>query len=432
MSSIGIPSAFVSGLPMGSKAEYVYDYPKRGLNVVRRQLILNPLDNTWNSDQSGPIRFRLPSDKPVDYRRGYLQFTITVNATGGTYKRLCYGSWSIIDRYRHKSSGSHCDFADRRDYYNRSYSAIWVACQPNTIVDTLGQDLLGCNSPSERDIYGADPQGTQYVLPLDMGLLNSGVMPSNTWGASGHEIEFYLAPANQIIETDGANASYTISNVNWYCEAVQSVGGTAEGGSYEAGLVDLVAKGGLSVWYNSIDMITNVAIQASQEVIISNRNMAVNWVLTTLSNNDELSDTTVNDKMISFPKLVGLSSVTSYQMKINGTNVPDEEIDCTGDAIEGYMQYARWAGGWFSNAFGGAELPVGLESYNGTSFLMVIDFRNNHANVLNNFSTAQNNLSMLFKLRFSGAPPAGTNLNHFISYSRVSTFTPDGGVQTRS
>jgi hypothetical protein len=410
-------SPIVEALPEIQVSEYDYDIPKKGLNVVRLPRVMNPQDNQYVSNQNGILRFRLPCDTPIDFRRSFILVDVTLTTTGGTYKRLSQGAWTIIDRLRHKSNDA---IVEERTSYNRIYSMLWQTIQDPTVEQSIGTDLLGLGTQLQRNAWGATTK--RYAIPFDLGFIRTGVMPLNAFGNVWHEIEFYLATGASCMETDGTNPSFTISNIDWHVENIVSWDG-----SYEQGLKEIVLSSRFNVWFQSWTTFQNAVLQTQQDLLVANRYESVNAIVTAFMNVNDLYDPTVDDKFNTFPK----NSTAAYQFKINGRLFPEEEIDCTGDALEPYIYYLRAVGAQSFSGFGGDAPNIIQPDFNVDQFLMWGDFRNNQTDVLNNFSTSNNTIDLIFKLRLGAAPAAGTAVNHFINYNTLASVTAVGNVLTR-
>lgn len=419
MAYFGSRSALVETLPQGDITPYQYNKPKSGLNVCRMKRILNSLEQTYTSGQNAICRFRLPTDVPIDFRNSYVLADITLNVTGGTYKRLSNGVWNILDRVRHHANN---DTIEERTSYNRIYSLLWQTLQDPDVEQTIGTDLIGIGTQADRDAAGAVT--TRYCLPLDLGFLNSGVIPLHAFKGVCHEIELYLGRAESYVETDGTPISITVTNLEWHVETVTSMDG-----SYEESLRTLVDRSEFAVWYYQWATFQNYIANTQQDLIIAARNESLNAIISTFLPLSTMFSPTVNDKFNTFAK----NDTTSYQYKINMKLIPEEPVDCTGKAIEAYMNYLTWAGCWNLTSFHANSPNITLSNFNADQFIIVADFRNTRgADVLNNFSTESSTLDLILKLNLSTAPMANLALMSYLNFNTVARVLPSGKVLVRS
>lgn len=438
MYSVGSSSALVEGLKQhGEEIIYKYDAPKRGLNVRRQPRILNPTNTqTFSTNNNDVIRFRLPNDSPLDFRRAYLLADFTLTTTPPPlpaipYQRLAFGSWCWVDRLRYHSSN---DTIEEIQNYNRIYSSLWTLASNPNYVDAVGPELMGTGSQAQREAATAGGITVRYCIPLCLGSWQTGVMPLHAFKNQYHELEIYLGPANTFVETNGTNPVLTISNLDLHVEDVCSWDG-----SYERSLTKCVDTGNFQVWFDSYISFLNNVINQQQDLVIAQRNESLNYIYTFFTDLMTVTDTTVPDKFITFPK----TGAFSFQFKINTKLFPEEEVRCDGNALSAYELYLRliqqwklngipvWGMGWPKPS---ESVPnINVASFNADDFFMVGDFRNSpYLAVLNNISTEVNSMDLIFKVKLIGVPPPQTGAYHISNYNTVVNFLPSGKALVRN
>lgn len=437
MFNAGSASALVETLPQGESAIYKYDSAKRGLNVTRNPRILNPTNTqTFSTGNNDVIRFRIPNDSPLDFRRSFLLFDIELSVTPNPvlpFQRLAFGSWSWVDRIRYHSSG---DTVEEIQYYNRVASYLWTVFSNPDYVDAIGPEVMGTGSQAQRAAATPGPGvRVRYCLPLFMGFLGTGVIPYQSFKNQFHELEIYLAPANTFVETNGTNPVVTISNLDWHVESICSWDG-----SYERSLNRLVDMGNFSVWFDTYISFLNNVLNQQQDLVIAQRNESLNSITTFFSDLLSVTNTTVPDKFITFPKL----ATFSFQLKINTKLWPEEEVRCDGNANHAYHFLLQAIQQWKQNgvpSFGhswpkpaiGGTPNINMASFNDQDFFMVTDLRSSpYACFLNNVSTEVNSMDLIFKLKLVGAPPPQTGAYHISNFNVVVNILPSGKVFVRS
>lgn len=429
--STGSSSALVETLREGCTDQYLYSEPKRGLNVYRSPRKFNPTNTqTFTTGNNDVIRIRMPNDCPTDFRRAFLLADISITVTGGTYKRMSYGSWSFIDKLRYHSSG---DTIEEIQYYNRVYSALWTLGSNPDYLNALGPNLLYTGSQATRNATAA--AGTfRVAIPILLGYFGVGVIPLNAFKNIYQELEIYLAPASTFVETDGTNPVVTISNIDLHVEQIGSWNG-----SYERSLVKIVDEGRFTVWFRTFTTFQNNVINQQSDLVIANRQESVERIDSWMYDTGTLTNTGVNDKFITFPK----NNAFSYQLKFNNRLWPDEEVRTDGTAPEGYINYLRSIEQWKLEGMPGFQcgfpeprvsLPnINQTAYNLNDFFMVADLRNSpEAEVLNNFSTEANSNDVIFKLKLLAIPPPQTALLSMVGFFTLARFLPSGKVLIRS
>lgn len=435
MYAVGGSSALVESLPSGDTSLYKYDASKRGLNVIRQPRILNPTNTqTFSTGNNDVIRFRMPNDSPIDFRRSFLLVDVTINVTPALvlpFQRLAFGSWCWIDKLRYHSSN---DTIEEIQYYNRIYSSIWTLFSDPVYVNAVGPELMGTGSQAQRNAAGLVT--TRYCVPLYMGIFTTGVIPLNATKTNYHELEIYLAPANTFLETNGTNPVVTFSNLDLHVEQVCSWDG-----SYERSLMRLVDVGAFQVWFESFVSFLNNMINQQQDLVIAQRNESLNYIYTFLTNLGTVTDMLTNDKFITFPKF----TTFSYQMKINMKLFPEEEVRCDGSALQAYLFYLNLIEQWKVGGIPGdccyecwpkppESIPnINVASFNANDFFMVTDFRSSPGfELLNNLSTEVNAMDLIFKLKLTALPPPQTGAYHISNYNIVLSILPTGKVFVRS
>lgn len=377
----------------------------------------------------------MPNDSPLDFRRGFLLFDIEVVVTPALiapYQRLAFGSWCWVERMRYHSSG---DQVEEVDNYNRVYSQLFTQYSNPDYMDAIGQLVMGTGTPAQRDVVttGAGVR-VRYCLPISLGFFGVGVIPYQAFKNQYHELEIFLAPANTFVETNGTNPIVTISNLDFHVEQISSWDG-----SYERSLNKLVDMGNFAIWFESNVTFLNNVINQQQDLVIAQRNESLNHISSFFTNLMNVTDTTVNDKFITFPK----NAAFSFQLKINTKLWPEEEVECVNNANHAYMFYLQNAQQWKVNGMPGycyawpqpsISVPnINIDAFNAADFFMVTDLRSTpYASLLNNLSTEVNSMDLIFKLKLSALPPPQTGIYHVSNYNIVVNVLPSGKVFVRS
>lgn len=144
---------------------------KQGLAARRIPVKIRDEQQSYSSNSNRLVRIVLPNNAIYDTRAGYLTFTCTVTTTGGTYRRVHSGIFSLFNRLRIIAASTEVE--DIRDF-NRIYSALWEMLQPNSVTAAIGVDQLGFGTQLARN---AKTPTSDYACPLFSGILNNELLP---------------------------------------------------------------------------------------------------------------------------------------------------------------------------------------------------------------------------------------------------------------
>ncbi len=442
MSGSGDTPSALSQLDMVTPSSLKMKKITRNPNIIRREKILRPRDNINASNGNNIIHFDLPAET-MDLREGYLLVTMTLTKTGGTYIRMAQGSWSWIDYIRVVAGAG---YEDRIQYYGRAYSMLWNTTVDPGVQSTIGQDLLGVGTQATRNTWGASGTGTQFIVPIRVGLLNQGFLPLQNLCTPQNGQSFFVEividnPAN-FIETDGSNPQITISNCRWHYDQLigDSMRMNGSGGLTDlfVASVDREIRGrNIVLGYKHWSTYQSPVINSSNDIVINSKVSSLNAILSTVVDGSSLSNTTVNDKYVTWPKVFSnAATFSTFQWQINNNWIPYEPIDCTNDAIRAFMHLLKFQGVWESKAtnmyFGSA---VTLDSFNDSQFVIVGDFYSASRSVwrmaeeetqFNDLNIFTSNTYPLLRIELTAAPPAQTIIFNYIHHNVVVSVSSDG------
>lgn len=395
---------------------------KRGLSARRVPVKIRSENQTYASNNNKLVRFMLPNNAIYDTRAGYLTFTLTLTTTGGTYKRIHSGIFSIFQRLRILAAST--EIEDLRDY-NRIYAALWEMVNPIEVTSNIGVTTLGFGSQAQRNALGA-AVNTDYACPLFSGVLNTELLPFDNINA-GVVLELYLDDAVNVVETDGTVPVITISNPVLHLERLDLEP------SYRASLAAYVSSNGLKIGFRTWDRFINSLTTGSQQnLTINTRNASMNGILNFLINSSQLQNTLINDKFITWtPTPTGGGTLQQTVLQINGTIFPDEPIDCVGTSrYECYQMYCRWVMKWKMNGFLAIAPPINSVAYQSSRFVQIDDLEAypEEGDLVNPFTTLSNNNTLIKKLQFSAAIPNGWQLDSWVEYFKEIIIAQNGSV----
>lgn len=395
---------------------------RRGLSARRVPVKIRSENQTYASNNNKLVRFMLPNNAIYDTRAGYLTFTLALTTTGGTYKRIHSGIFSIFQRLRILAAST--EIEDLRDY-NRIYCALWEMVNPIEVTSNIGVTTLGFGSQLQRNALGA-AVSTDYACPLFSGVLNTELLPFDNINA-GVILELYLDDAVNVVETDGTVPVITISNPVLHLERLDLEP------SYRASLASYVSANGLKIGFRTWDRFINSLTTGSQQnLTINTRNSSMNGILNFLINSSQLQNTLINDKFITWvPTPTAGGTLQQTVLQINGTIFPDEPIDCVNySRYECYQMYCRWVMKWKMNGFLAIAPPINSNAYQSSRFVQIDDLEAypEEGDLVNPFTTLSNNNTLIKKLQFSAAIPSGWQLDSWVEYFKEIIIAQNGSV----
>lgn len=440
-------SATLGRLPVTDGSEYKVNRPKVGISVYNEPYYWNPIDNgNYSAKSNNRIRLDIPNTDIWDFRHGWFAADVTLTSDGVStnedppYLRMASGSWNMFERLRHLSNLS--PFEEMYPYWSL-YSWQWVFEQAESIEQTF-REQLGIGTKNERESWaqntGANPATggvvKRLIFPIDLGWLTAGPFPAKMINAT-QSIEVFLADPNQCIESNCGNLNFTLSNVEIHAYKLTSkfpnVLNEFRGTSWEEGFCNFIKSGQYEVMLDYFDWYQNTPIVQQGDYLIPVKTAAIQGIYTFFGNVQQISDSTVDDKALTFPK----HNLAQFQHKIFSKMYPEQPVDCRGDGFQPYQFYCNLVNAWKINGFPGGdpsapdainEAPIKLAEFNIDAFCAVADFRSmRKAPSINPIFNSDNSTGEIrINLRFDGAPPAGTCAYHIVRSSSIFGISPDG------
>lgn len=394
---------------------------KQGIAARRVPVKIRAEQQTYSSNNNRLVKIIFPNKSLYDTRNGYLTFDVAIATTGGTYKRIHSGIFSVFNRLRMMAGAAEVE--DLRDY-NRIYSALWEMINPSDVTSNIGTELMGFGTQAQRNALGAAT--TSFACPIFSGCLNTELLPVENIQA-GLTLELYLEDGTACVETDGTNPIITISNIIFHMEKLEV------DEQYRNYIKNYVNTNGMVIGFHTWERLINSLTTGSRHDLNMNiKNSSINGILNFIINSANLNDTTVNDKFLNWTSSPGgTEELTESSCQINGTMFPEEPIDCSSVMkVEPFQMYCRWIMKWKLNGFLSIAPPINIEAFNDNRFVQIDDFEAypEEMDLINPFTTLGNNGALIKKIRFSGAIPSGWQLDSWVEYFRQVRITPEGKV----
>jgi len=424
--NVGLEHTDLAGFEEKVPETLKFTRSKQGLAARRIPIKIRAELQQYSTDKNKQMRFLIPNGTLLDFRKGYLQFDVTLAKTGGTYIRVHEGIFSLFDRLRILANTSQC--SDVRDW-NRIYNALWQMIQPAIVTQNIGVGLMGFGTQATRNAQGAIT--VTYICPIWSGLLNTELLPLDNING-GLQLELYLGDPTTTIETDGTTPIVTISNPVLHCERLEL------DVNYRRGMADYVRANGLQLGFHTWDRYINQLTGGTQQnVNIQHRSSSLNAMLNIFVNAQELNNPAVNDKFIKWPTL----NFASNQVINNSQTFPDEPMDGTYAGFgEIYQMYCRWIMKWSLNGILTDAPPISWASFGGNApipaadaqFVQIDDFEAypEEMDLINPYTTMANNTTIMKKMNFSAPIPLNTyQLDTWAEFFQQATILSNGKVE---
>ncbi len=393
---------------------------KQALQARRLPIKQRSEQQTYASNNNKQIKIKLPNNALYDTRYGYLSFTMSATATGGTYCRVASGADSVFDRLLIRFGAA--DVEDIMDY-NRIKSILWetevVPDVSANFSSTSAKGGMGIGTQAERNVLSA---GADYSIPIVSGILNGELLPFQSV-RNGMELNFYIADPTTCVETDGTNPVITITNVVFHIERLDL------DQKYLSFIATYIAANGLQIGFHSWERYTStLGTGAQQNLLINNRSSSVSGLFNLFLKSDELNNTLISDRFLNWIPL----ALSQYSMLINGNTFPDEPIDAlTNGGWEAYQIYLRYVTKWKLNARIPISPSIPFEYFTNDRFLFIVDLEAypEEEGLINPFTTLGNNATTILKLVFNAPIASGYQCDTWIKYFKQVAIYSDGSAR---
>lgn len=432
----------LSNLPTVTTDEYRLDCPKMGEHVCQSPWIMYPVDNgRYQGRGQNKFRFDIPDTGIFNFGSSYIKVTVTTSNNGTKINpadptaprvRVRQGIWSIINKMRHLDN---LQPIEEIYPYNLTYSLKWRYFQNQTYANAVGPYLLGIGTQANRDLWGS--QTYSYVLPCDLSWIRAGPFPAK-YMLNTQSIEITLEDPNVCLESNMLGLNYEVTNVELHVDKMlpsfPGVESILQLPPWEDKIKRTIESGDYRVMVDKWDWYQNLPVAISCDFIIPIKKALLEWIITVFSNVANIGDPTVNDTMISYPKL----DCVQYYMKIFTNMFPEQPVECRDTALAAYQFYLQMLNAWRMNGFPTGDqptypnaicdVPIDLVTFNLNTFFMSIDLRSTrYRDCINPLVNTDNtSTDMRFYLRLNSSPPANTSLYHFAHSKMIIALTPRG------
>ena len=370
----------------------------------------------YSSDKNKLCRVILPNNAIYDTRCGYLTFDLQVTVTGGTYKRVHSGIFSIFNRLRILAGST--EIEDLRDY-NRIYSILWEILNPALVTGNMGVTSMGFGTQLQRNALATVI--TQYACPIYSGIFNTELLPFDNL-TNQIVLELYIEDPTVCIETDGTLPIITISNIVFHMERLEL------DTSYRMFIKNYVSSNGLKLGFHTWERYISALTQGiNQNITISQRSSSMNGIINLFVDSSTINNTLINDKFLDWLPL----TLSTVQDLINGSIYPDEPIDCVStNRWEAFQMYLRWVQKYAANGIIPIAAPINNTAFAVNRFIQIDDYEPfpELDDVINPFNTLVSTSNIIKKLVFSALIPANFQLDSWIEFFKLICIYQDGSV----
>ncbi len=423
-SSYNAVTSNLNGTAFGSDLEVIPDsmrfsVSKRGAPSTRTRIKLRPEQNQYSTNSNQKVQMKIPNDCIIDFRDAHWVFQVSISVTGGTYARLAQGIQCMFERFRTISGST--QIYEIRNWNDLMTKEIFERI-PGEVIDSVGM-TEGYGSQTDRNAAGS--QVTEYNMCFMDPLLGKQLVPLHKLKGL-LQIEAYLDNAQRFVETDGINPIVTLNNIELHCDRVEL------SPSYLQEVDRYIASNGYIIGFLTWERYDNsiIAGGTAQDLRINAKQASVNGIKNYFNAANTVSDTTVNDKFLVWPKL----DLFQSQLIINSKTRPDEPILCQqAQGANPWKIYTNWIG--YSRGDGFIKIPPPINAYdfnNSNQFVYIDNFEayreETEQDLINPFTTIGNQTDILQKLVFSSNLPANYQRLSWLQYYQKNQIYTNGQI----
>lgn len=400
-------------------SDLLFSKPQRGVPILRSFVKIRAQQSSYISNGNNEIIIRMPNDSFYDARRGFISFDVQITTTGGTYRRLAEGVWSMF--YRNKTLlGFEMENIVE---YNRLFSLLWEAKNDERQSSNLAKGLMGIGTPAERNGFGTVVQ--HYAMPYLSGFFDTEILPFNMMNVIC-EIRLTLDDASKFVETDGTVPIVTITNVMFHAERISA------SSRFVSMMMSKIQSSGLTLGFPTYNYYSQAVAAGSQNLntlTINHKTASLYHIIQIWTNQNTVNSTTTNDKFVTYPKLT-----YQHQFKLNNAFIPEEPVVYTDQfAAEAYFNYINWlTKKWYlSGDLQGTPAPIQVNDFsNGDKFILIVDVNGYplDPDVINPVGNENDSIQMQLDLYITNPLPVPYRSDFFVCYHRQINISPKGVV----
>ncbi len=445
MTNIGIlgnPSTWAVKESAVIPNEYVLPQSKMGMRLVRRTIkrqVDTPLPAT---PATTDIRFKIPASNVItlDFRKGGVHVVFTSLVNPPWQVRASNFAWNMFNRFRLEQ---HNQYIEDKLYFNYVETLqFWTT----VLLDqfrTTGVGLYGAGSPAVRNSRAA---GWEYILPIPTECLCKTIMPwfqmINVSGAYASSnlpdvwMIWNIADPTEWLEVYGGNGpvtglTYIVSKMELeYDEITVESGNT--GTFLKTWHTDPSPYPRIR-WPTYQTFVQPITTALSQTINIDAKVKVLQHIIIMFRRAADVGNPQVYDK---FENWLGPSNpvtpipLLEYQFEINNQLWPDSPITLVdqGDT-EPYKKSLELFGNYFTRFVHSEVTAIGPNQFNRDKFFIAYDANQYpfSPNVMSPVSTENSTKSIILRMKFTQAPPAGLEIMIHTKYWRQWLFAAPSG-----
>jgi len=362
------------------------------------------------------IIINLPSDF-VDFRDFYLTMfaQITTPGAGSTYDRFSMPFGSIVEKIE-------CFFGSTKVVSIENYGllrAIWRAAKPSAVTNNLDE---GSSTPATRAAQSV--AGRQYIFRPEIQLLEE-VLPLHK-SSMPFRIELTLGDVNSVLESDGTNPVFTVSQVYAHYRTM------VVPDSYDALLDAKIASGSFLIPFRSWSEYNDTTLSGNSVTIQigSARFKSVNRLLAVMRGLADSQDLTVDGKMNTF----NANGLSTLSLKVGQRIFPPDFYDLNIDT--NFYELMQVFVNTTNNRYHGRDRfgdILGAATWSTGSTVMPFDLRDDQGVdedlYGNGIDTSSGNNILLLRINLGGAPAATQKTSTYTEYEAVLKWCSGGKVE---
>lgn len=373
------------------------------------------------------IRFKPSSVNFLDFRRGTLTFFASATGSGGTYLRFANGIWNIIEKEIIFWNGR----AVSTNIEKNMYRSLNFTFNRDITVDNIWGEIWGIGNKVDRESWVT---GKVYDIPLNLPMLEQEEIPA--WKCKDFAIEFTLAPANRVLETDHLTYSYTITAPGLRVEEVE----------YQESWRRYIDTQTLYWAHPKYSVYTFNNQSARFQGQVAHRTQGVERMIAVIKHTNDITDPTVDDRFYTF----NYDNCKDYYVKIDNEFYPRQPVKASNTGIGDTDKYyeAFYHMMWNAqrsflndsltdkyrtnldspyNNF--ANCPVNCNQFVTDKFCMSLDFMTflyNSNDFISKQDWSKNNIKVILNINFNSPPLNDQTIYVFVIHKALFVLPPDG------
>ncbi len=412
-----IKSRFSASEELSVPSDLRFTKSRYGAPLVREPVKVRVQNTSYVSNGNNEVILQFPNDGIYHFQRGYLTFDVAISVTGGTYRRLAQGVWSIW--YRMKTL---LGFElENMQEYGKIFSLLWDAINDDRQSSVLAREMMGIGTQTERNAWGTITK--KYACPLLSGFFDRDPIPLNMYNSVA-ELRLTMGDPATFVETDGTQIVVTVTNFKFHCERI-----SATSVFYNLVKTQILTSGltiNFATWQYYTQSVPTGTVGLFSS-FVNHKSASMSSIIQIWTPQNAVNNPLINDRFTTFPCLT-----YQHQWKIFGKFFPEEPVVYTDPIkIEPYFTYLNWlTNEWqLSGDLRGTPAPISAQEFsNGDRFFAILDLNGypDDLGVINAISTENSTVNLQYDAYITAPLVEPMRQDFFVKYQKQIYLNPQG------